>query len=116
MKLGFVALSRQFCAPGVSHVGRPRHGAWTVLAEPRAQTSRVTSSRSRIRNRRTRQAPKRMRAGYWQRPVTSDRAGAMATHPIRFGIQTGQQSVPWAEMLALWKKADAWGYDSLWTF
>src|SRR6266852_5098288 len=40
----------------------------------------------------------------------------MATHPIRFGIQTGQQSLEWAQMLALWQKADAWGYDSLWNF
>ncbi|MFN8543115.1 MAG: LLM class F420-dependent oxidoreductase [Candidatus Binatia bacterium] len=39
-----------------------------------------------------------------------------ATHPVRFGIQTGQQSVTWAEMLELWQKADAWGYDSLWNF
>jgi F420-dependent oxidoreductase-like protein len=37
-------------------------------------------------------------------------------HPIRFGIQTGQQNVQWAEMLDLWRKADAWGYDSLWNF
>jgi F420-dependent oxidoreductase-like protein len=37
-------------------------------------------------------------------------------HPIRFGIQTGQQNVPWKDMLALWQKADAWGYDSLWNF
>jgi F420-dependent oxidoreductase-like protein len=40
----------------------------------------------------------------------------MARHPIRFGIQTGQQSVAWADMLELWQKADAWGYDSLWNF
>jgi F420-dependent oxidoreductase-like protein len=40
----------------------------------------------------------------------------MATHPIRFGIQTGQQSVAWTEILDLWRKADAWGYDSLWNF
>src|SRR5438552_4077524 len=40
----------------------------------------------------------------------------MATHPIRFGIQTGQQSLEWAQLLALWQKADAWGYDSLWNF
>lgn len=40
----------------------------------------------------------------------------MSTHPIRFGIQTGQQNVPWAAMLELWQKADAWGYDSLWNF
>ena len=37
-------------------------------------------------------------------------------HPIRFGIQTGQQSVPWDTMLDLWRKADRWGYDSLWVF
>src|SRR2546425_875659 len=40
----------------------------------------------------------------------------MGTHPIRFGIQTGQQSLAWADLLALWQKADAWGYDSLWNF
>lgn len=40
----------------------------------------------------------------------------MEKHPIRFGIQTGQQNVQWAEMLDLWRKADAWGYDSLWNF
>lgn len=40
----------------------------------------------------------------------------MTTHPIRFGLQTGQQGVEWADMLALWRKADAWGYDSLWNF
>jgi F420-dependent oxidoreductase-like protein len=40
----------------------------------------------------------------------------MATHPIRFGIQTGQQNIAWSDMLALWQKADGWGYDSLWNF
>jgi F420-dependent oxidoreductase-like protein len=40
----------------------------------------------------------------------------MGTHPIRFGIQTGQQGVEWPQMLELWQKADAWGYDSLWNF
>jgi F420-dependent oxidoreductase-like protein len=38
------------------------------------------------------------------------------THPIRFGIQTGQQLVEWPTLLDLWRKADAWGYDSLWNF
>src|SRR5690349_21494893 len=38
------------------------------------------------------------------------------THPIRFGIQTAQQGVEWSQMLELWQKADAWGYDSLWNF
>jgi F420-dependent oxidoreductase-like protein len=40
----------------------------------------------------------------------------MAAHPIRFGIQTGQQGLEWKDMLSLWQKADAWGYDSLWNF
>ncbi len=40
----------------------------------------------------------------------------MPTHPIRFGIQTGQQGIAWADMLGLWQKADSWGYDSLWNF
>jgi F420-dependent oxidoreductase-like protein len=40
----------------------------------------------------------------------------MAKHPVRFGIQTGQQTAGWSDMLALWRKADAWGYDSLWNF
>lgn len=38
------------------------------------------------------------------------------THPIRFGIQTGQQMIEWSAMLDLWKKADAWGYHTLWAF
>jgi F420-dependent oxidoreductase-like protein len=38
------------------------------------------------------------------------------THPIRFGIQTAQQNVEWAQLLELWKRADAWNYDSLWNF
>jgi len=40
----------------------------------------------------------------------------MAQHPIRFGLQTGQQSIEWKDMLDLWRKADGWGYDSLWNF
>jgi len=37
-------------------------------------------------------------------------------HPIRFGIQIGQQLIEWQNLLALWRKADAWGFDSLWNF
>jgi F420-dependent oxidoreductase-like protein len=37
-------------------------------------------------------------------------------HPVRFGIQTGQQNVEWSTMLDLWRKCDDWGYDSLWAF
>lgn len=40
----------------------------------------------------------------------------MRSHPIRFGIQTGQQNVNWSDLLDLWRKADGWGYDSLWNF
>jgi F420-dependent oxidoreductase-like protein len=40
----------------------------------------------------------------------------MAAHPIRFGLQTGQQNIAWDDMLALWKRADGWGYDSLWNY
>jgi F420-dependent oxidoreductase-like protein len=37
-------------------------------------------------------------------------------HPIRFGLQTGQQLVEWSTLLDLWQRADDWGYDSLWAF
>src|SRR5262245_14523955 len=48
--------------------------------------------------------------------VRRARRRSVAKHPIRFGIQTGQQAIAWSEMLDLWQKADAWGYDSLWNF
>ena len=40
----------------------------------------------------------------------------MSKHPIRFGLQTGQQLVDWKDLKDLWRNADSWGYDSLWTF
>jgi F420-dependent oxidoreductase-like protein len=40
----------------------------------------------------------------------------MPTHPIRFGIQTGQQDVTWERMSDYWQKVDRWDYDSLWVF
>jgi len=40
----------------------------------------------------------------------------MSKHPVRFGLQTGQQNVPWKDMVDIWTKADRWGYDSLWNF
>jgi F420-dependent oxidoreductase-like protein len=40
----------------------------------------------------------------------------MSAHPLRFGIQTGQQGIEWKDMLDLWQKAETWGYDSLWNF
>ena len=38
----------------------------------------------------------------------------MTTHPIRFGIASGQQLYQWAQLVELWKTADQLGYDSLW--
>ncbi len=40
----------------------------------------------------------------------------MATHPVRFGFQSGQQNVTWERTREVWHKIDAWGYDSLWAF
>ncbi|MCW5889866.1 MAG: LLM class F420-dependent oxidoreductase [bacterium] len=40
----------------------------------------------------------------------------MTTQPLRFGVQTGQQNVTFAQLAEAWAKADAWGYDSLWVF
>ena len=40
----------------------------------------------------------------------------MNKHPIRFGVQTGQQNIEWEQLRAFWGKADGWGYDSLWAF
>lgn len=37
-------------------------------------------------------------------------------HPIRFGIQTGQQFASWPEIVRLWQRAEALGYDSAWTY
>ena len=37
-------------------------------------------------------------------------------HPIRFGVQTGQQNIEWSQMLDVWRKVDSWGYDSVWNF
>ena len=34
----------------------------------------------------------------------------MSTHPVRFGLQTGQQNVEWKDLVDLWKAADDWGY------
>ena len=40
----------------------------------------------------------------------------MDKHPIRFGVQTGQQNIEWEQLRTFWGKADSWGYDSLWAF
>ena len=40
----------------------------------------------------------------------------MITHKVQFGFQSGQQNVSWERMSDFWRKADSWGYDSLWAF
>ncbi len=35
---------------------------------------------------------------------------------IKFGIQTSQQDVTYADVLRIWKEAEALGFDSAWTF
>lgn len=37
-------------------------------------------------------------------------------HPVRFGIQTPQQSISWPDMLSLWQEVDALGFDTAWVF
>lgn len=39
----------------------------------------------------------------------------MKSHPIRFGIASGQQNYQWPQLKQLWEAADRAGYDSLWT-
>src|SRR5580704_12824320 len=50
------------------------------------------------------------------RTRTSSRRTKMPTHPISFGIQTGQQNCTWEQVRDIWQKADVWGYDSIWAF
>lgn len=37
-------------------------------------------------------------------------------HPIRFGIQTGQQNTTWEDLRGVWEIADDIGLDSAWVF
>ena len=37
-------------------------------------------------------------------------------HAVRFGIQTGQQFASWPDIVRLWQRAEALGYDSAWTY
>ena len=39
----------------------------------------------------------------------------MISHPIRFGLASGQQLYDWKQLAHLWEVADQLGYDSLWT-
>lgn len=38
------------------------------------------------------------------------------THPVRFGIQIGQQFASFPEIVRLWQRAELLGYDSAWTY
>ncbi len=40
----------------------------------------------------------------------------MSARPIRFGIQTGQQFADWSEIVRIWQRAEALGYDTAWTY
>ena len=40
----------------------------------------------------------------------------MSTPRLRFGIQTGQQFAAWEEIVRIWQRAEALGYDTAWTY
>ena len=40
----------------------------------------------------------------------------MTASHIRFGIQTGQQFADWNEIVRVWQRAEALGYDTAWTY
>lgn len=40
----------------------------------------------------------------------------MAGGHVRFGIQTGQQFASWEEIVRIWQRAEALGYDTAWTY
>src|SRR5208337_4959383 len=51
-----------------------------------------------------------------QNDLRRNKGKGMDKHPIRFGVQTGQQNIEWEQLRSFWAKADGWGYDSLWAF
>lgn len=40
----------------------------------------------------------------------------MADRAVRFSIQTGQQFASWEEIVRIWQRAEALGYDAAWTY
>jgi len=40
----------------------------------------------------------------------------MSASRVRFGIQTGQQFAAWDEIVRIWQRAEALGYDTAWTY
>ena len=40
----------------------------------------------------------------------------MTAPRVRFGIQTGQQFASWEEIVRIWQRAEALGYDTAWTY
>lgn len=47
--------------------------------------------------------------------LRSDYDAGTVSHPIRFGIATGQNQ-PWEKMVASWRQYEDLGFDSLWDF
>lgn len=47
---------------------------------------------------------------------SSTNSNSANRHPLRFGIQTGQQNVTFQELVTVWQQAEQWGYDSLWCY
>ncbi len=40
----------------------------------------------------------------------------MSSPRVRFGVQTGQQFASWDEIVRIWQRAEALGYDTAWTY
>ena len=38
----------------------------------------------------------------------------MGRHPIRFGVQTAPQQIPWTELRETWQEVETLGFDTLW--
>jgi F420-dependent oxidoreductase-like protein len=49
-------------------------------------------------------------------PAAAQTPAAPGAKRIEFGIQTGQQDVTYQEVVAIWKEAEALGFDSAWNF
>src|SRR3989442_15286267 len=48
--------------------------------------------------------------------VAGQNQPATAAQKVLFGIQTGQQDVTYQDVVAIWKEAEALGFDSAWNF
>ncbi len=52
----------------------------------------------------------------WMTSAAAQAPPAAPAKKILFGIQTGQQDVTYQDILAIWKEAEALGFDSAWDF